>query len=665
MKRRLISAICLLLAAFSLSAQPKDTLKILAIGNSFSDDSVNQYLYDLAKADGREIIIGNLYIGGCTLERHYQNLLDGKKEYIFYKIGSDGKLVPNKGADIYRGVFDEKWDIVTLQQASGYSGLIKSYEPYLGELVRYIRKNVPSAKIMWHQTWAYAKSAVHSHFMHYDCDQQEMYDCIMKCSSYACEKYGLGIIPSGTAVQNARRSPLLENVTRDGFHLHYIVGRYIAACTWYESIFGSSVLGNSYAPEGLRDYQKEIAQNAAHNAVQQPFSITKMWQFDPKEYRDEARVPEYTLPDPFTMADGKPVRNRRQWMEQRRPELLRLFAEEEYGTSPAGPAEGMHFKVLRTTDSLYGGRVKAKEVAVYFASDEKNYIKLIEFLPADAKGPVPVFLGMNFKGNYTLTDEDWVSLPTKKEASSYAIYTYSERGSRATENDKTGRWDVEKLTSNGFGLVSYYYCDVTPDFDGVLNRGVHRYFKDGNYTWKAIGAWAWSLSRALDYLETDPDVEATKVAVFGHSRLGKAALWAGAQDERFAMVIANESGCGGDALFRRHYGETAQIINYHFPHWFCDNFWKYNENEAALPFDQHELIALMAPRPVYVASAEDDQHSDPKGERLAAEEAARVYARFWGSKAAAKVGYHHRQGKHDVTPEDWDHYVEFALKYLK
>lgn len=666
MKHRLITILALLLAvSFAGFAQQKDTLRVLAIGNSFSMDSVNQNLHELAEADGQVFIIGNLYIGGCTLERHYGNMMAGTKEYTYFKIGADGKLVAHKDADIYKGVFDEKWDVVTLQQASGYSGLVMSYEPYLGELVRYIRKNVPGAKIMWHETWAYAKNAIHSHYMHYDNDQMKMYEGIVKCSSFACDKYGLGIIPSGTAIQNARFSPLNENLNRDGFHLGNLTGCYVAACTWYEALSGRSVVGNSYCPEGVRPFQKEIAQNAAHAAVAKPFAVTKMWRFDPKEYMDESRVPEYTLPDAFTMADGTPVRTRKQWMEKRRPELLKLFAEEEYGTSPAGPADGMHFKVVRTTDNLYGGKVKAKEIIVYFAKDEKNYIRMVEFLPADATGPVPVFLGMNFKGNHTLTDEDWVSIPTKKELSSYAVYDLTDRGTRATENGKTGRWDVQRLTSAGYGLVSYYYCDVTPDFDEGLGRGVHRYFKKGNYTWKAIGAWAWSLSRAMDYLETDPDVDAGKVAVFGHSRLGKAALWAGAQDERFAMVIANESGCGGDALFRRHYGETAEIINKHFPHWFCDNFWKYNENEAALPFDQHELLALIAPRPVYVASAEDDQHSDPKGQRLAAEEAAKVYARFWGAKAAEKVGYHHRQGKHDVKPEDWDHYIEFADKYLK
>ena len=665
MTRKLLASVLLIFVALQAFCQQKDTLRILAIGNSFSQDSVNQYFHEIALEGGTVVIVGNLYIGGCTLERHYDNLMTGKKDYIYYKIGTDGELRAHKGADIKTGVLDEDWDIITLQQASGYSGLVKSYEPYLGELVLWLRSAAPGAKLMWHQTWAYAANATHSHFCHYDCDQDLMYRQIMKSSEYACTKYGLDIIPTGTAVQCARRSPLRDGLTRDGFHLNYIYGRYLAACTWYEAVTGKSTIGFEFAPEGILPYQKEIAQNAAHLAVCKPYESSSLYRFDPKEYRDESLVPEYTLPDPFTMQDGTPVRSRKDWVEKRRPELLKLFAEEEYGTTPLVQSEGMHFKVLRSTDSLYGGRVKAKEIAVYFSADEtRQYAKVVEFLPAGADGPVPVFLGMNFKGNHTVTAEPWVSIPTKAEISRYCVHEYNDRGARVCKEDKTGRWDVEKLCSAGFGLVTYCYEDVCADYDGGWDRGVRKFFGP-EYTFKAIGSWAWSYSRVLDYLETDPDVDASRVAVFGHSRLGKAALWAGALDERFAMVIANEAGCCGDALHRRHYGETAEIINMHFPHWFCDNFWKYNENESALPFDQHELLALIAPRPLYVASAEDDQHSDPKGQRLSSEEAAKVYARFWGRKAAQRVGYHHRQGKHDVLPEDWDHYIDFARKYLQ
>lgn len=280
MKQYKIVAICmciLLLLAGGAYAQQK-TVRILAIGNSFSQDAVEQYLHELAEAEGISTIIGNMFIGGCSLERHVKNARDNAPAYAYRKIGTDGKKREKGKMSLETVLADEDWDYVSLQQASPFSGMYETYEASLPELIEYVKARLPKkTKLMLHQTWAYASTSRHSGFKNYNCNQLTMYQAIADAVKKAAKANKIKIvIPSGTAIQNARTSFIGDHLNRDGYHLDVKIGRYTAACTWFERIFKHNVVGNPYTPEGLDEARKAVAQKAAHAAVKHPYKVTDL-----------------------------------------------------------------------------------------------------------------------------------------------------------------------------------------------------------------------------------------------------------------------------------------------------------------------------------------------------------------------------------------------------
>ena len=387
---------------------------------------------------------------------------------------------------------------------------------------------------------------------------------------------------------------------------------------------------------------------------------------------DESKIPAFTLPDPLLFADGTAVREATDW-PKRRKEIVSLFADQVYGNAPARPAK-LASEVFDERE-VFDGAAYRLQIRIHFGDASAPHMDVLVYVPTNVTTP-PAFLTLNFKGNHSIDpdatiriSESWMRRGTGVKDS---------RSTEATRGVAKSRWPVEMIVKRGYALATIYYGDIDPDFDDGFRNGVHSLSPPKEASdWGSIAGWAWGLSCALDYFEKSNIVDANRVAVFGHSRLGKTSLWAGASDPRFAMVISNNSGCGGAALSRRAIGETVGRINTVFPHWFCDNYLQYNQNENACPVDQHMLVAAIAPRPVYIASAEGDRWADPKGEFLSARYADATF-RLLGTEGLpittmppvnqpvhGRIGYHIRTGKHDVTNYDWQQYLTFADKHLK
>jgi hypothetical protein len=415
---------------------------------------------------------------------------------------------------------------------------------------------------------------------------------------------------------------------------------------------------------------------------------------------DEARIPAYELPGLLTTESGEKVTTPSQWAA-RRSEILELFEQHVFGRMPS--ERRIQTEVVRRDASFNEGKTIRYELNVKILPPRRDSansdvveksltVQVLVDVPAGAIEAVPAFFGLNFAGNHTVTNDPNVRVTESWVADRPQAKSDRNRATEAGRGTSASRWPMELINERGYAVITAYYGDIDPDFDDNFKNGVHGLMADYlaglpvDERGGSIAGWAYGMSCVLDAIEQTPSlgIDASRVAVLGHSRLGKTALWAGASDPRFSLVISNDSGCGGAALSRRAIGETVGRINTSFPHWFCDGFLKYNRNENSLPVDSHQLIALAAPRGIAIGSATGDQWADPKGEFLAAKHASPVYE-LLGLKglrdsegktpdemptadeafANGMIHYHLRSGPHDLQTADWLRYLSFADRLLK
>lgn len=370
---------------------------------------------------------------------------------------------------------------------------------------------------------------------------------------------------------------------------------------------------------------------------------------------EESETGSYQLPELLITQDGEKIESFVEWERLRRPEILALFEDHVYGKVPQD-FDDISFRVVNQDKSAMDGKATLKEVAVTINRNGNSVtLNLIVFVPNRAEKPVPVFLVINHRGHETMD-------PSRK--------------------NKDGFWPAEEVIEAGYAIAGFDVKDVAPDSNDQFTEGILKKLYpeqlDMENGMRALGAWAWGASRAIDWFEQDAAIDAGKIISVGHSRGGKASLWLGAHDTRVAITVSNESGNSGAALSRRNFGETVERITTTFPYWFAPNYRQYAGNEPNLPVDQHMLIALTAPRAVYVASAAEDLWADPKGQYLALKAAQPVFE-LYGIETSLPVempdvniqvirphmGFHNHEGQHNMTPYDWQQFIKFANAYFQ
>lgn len=385
---------------------------------------------------------------------------------------------------------------------------------------------------------------------------------------------------------------------------------------------------------------------------------------EPKEHDadvnyDEARLPHYELPPLLVAPDGRRITTPEEWRTIRRPQILALFSSLVYGSvpEPANPIR-QEFEVVKTDPEFMGGKATRKDVKIRLSNESgRMEMHFLVFVPNGAEKPVPAFFKHSF--NNTRSD-DFDASPT--------------RPGRLRNG-----WPLGDFFDRGYGFCAVYQQDLVKHNEVEFLDSIHKlFYPDGQSfpkagEWGVLAACAWGAMRGMDYLETDEAIDHTRVAIMGHSKMGKATLWTAAQDERFALAISAQSGCAGAALWRRKSGETLKKMVTRFPYWLCRNAWKFVEQEDDLPVDQHMLLACIAPRPVYVHSGVEDTWADGRGEYLSAYHASEVY-RLLGRKGLeseaspevgkaiieSAVGYHIREGGHSIDAFDWERFMDFA-----
>lgn len=392
----------------------------------------------------------------------------------------------------------------------------------------------------------------------------------------------------------------------------------------------------------------------------------------------ESEVGVYSLPDPLTLANGGKVSDADTWFAERRPELVELLETEMYGKTPGRP-DDLHFDVFEEGTPSFDGQALRKQVTIYFTDDRDDYyVDVLIYLPADADGPVPLLLQAGWSANNLSVDDEGIKVGRSWNRQEQVREP-------ATGGQRFGAGlNVMQLIERGYGTATFNYNDIEPDALDSMAGSVRSALMPSGQTepaadeWRAIAAWAWGISRIVDYLETDADIDAERIAITGASRLGQTSLWAGARDERIALTIASVSGAGGAALGRRDYGETVAhlVAPSRFPYWYAGNYANWAGRMAEAPFDSHLVISLMAPRPLLLQTGLTDKWSDPYGEFLAAKAATPVYELLGesgieqysqppiGEPLMGTLGYLMHDGGHGVVPADWLVFLDFMDEHL-